>query len=88
MDGTSLGSSYTVNSAKNLTIGSRGAETNYRFKGKVYYIKITDKSIENLIRSYIPVHNTITNSAGLYDTINNQFYPNNGTGVFTEGPEK
>ena len=53
---------------------------------KIYSFKIWDNG--TLIRDYIPVHNTITNTAGLYDKVEGKFYPNSGTGSFTEGPEK
>lgn len=54
---------------------------------KLYSFKLYNSSNE-LVRDYIPVHNTITNSVGLYDKIEGKFYPNNGTGAFTPGPEK
>lgn len=38
-----------------------------------------------LIRNFIPCYRKSDNKAGLYDLINNQFYVNAGTGVFTIG---
>lgn len=46
----------------------------------LYYCQIYDDDI--LIRNFIPCISD-TNEIGLYDTINNQFYSNAGTGVFT-----
>ena len=55
-------------------------------KAKIYGASFTQNG--NLIRNYIPVHNSITNTSGLYDTVEGKFYANSGTDAFTEGPEK
>ena len=39
-----------------------------------------------LIRDYVPAKNS-SGIVGLYDVVNNEFYQNAGTGVFTAGPE-
>lgn len=49
----------------------------------LYSCKIYDN--KTLIRNYIPCKKG-DSDIGLYDTINNQFYSNAGTGVFTAGP--
>ena len=48
----------------------------------LYRCKIWDKGT-TLIRDYIPVQQKSTNTVGLYDLIEGQFYPNAGTGTFT-----
>ena len=55
-------------------------------KYKLYSLKIYEGN--NLIRDYIPVHNIILNSYGLYDKIEGKFYRNNGTDNFAGGPVK
>ena len=57
-----------------------------KFVGKIYSFKILDN--ETLVRDFIPVHNTMTNSAGLYDRVEKKFYPNAGLEYFREGPVK
>ena len=51
---------------------------------KLFYCKVYDNDL--LIRDYIPCQGP-SGDIGLYDTENNQFYENAGTGTFTAGPE-
>lgn len=46
----------------------------YLFNGRIYYIKIYDNN--ELVRDYIPCYRISDNKKGLYDLINNVFYPN------------
>lgn len=39
----------------------------------------------NLVRDFIPCYRNSDNEVGLYDLVNNVFYTNQGTGVFTYG---
>jgi hypothetical protein len=56
-----------------------------RAKGKLYRCQICNNGI--LVRDYIPVRRKSDKKVGLYDTINNVFYINNGSGTdFTAGP--
>ena len=50
---------------------------------KVYSLKMWQGV--NLVRNMVPVLDTVTNKAGMYDTCTRQFYGNNGTGDFTYG---
>ena len=59
--------------------GTNGSTT--RFAGKIYYCKIW--SGNDLVRNLIPCFRKSDNEVGLYDLINNVFYTNKGTGVFT-----
>lgn len=52
--------------------------------GKWYSISMFDNGL--LVRKYVPCKDPNSN-IGLYDLINNQFYGNAGTGVFTGGEE-
>ncbi len=45
---------------------------------------ITDGGV--LVRNMIPMKRKIDDAVGLYDTVNNRFYTNAGTGEFTAGP--
>ena len=48
--------------------------------------KIYDAT-NTLVRDFIPVRMNKTNEIGMYDKLNKTFYPNNGSGTFTAGPE-
>ena len=52
-------------------------------KMKLYSCKIYDNGI--LVRDFIPCYRINDVKVGLYDTINDVFYTNQGTGVFTYG---
>ena len=51
---------------------------------KLYNCSIYDNGV--LIRSFIPCKNA-SGTVGLYDSINNRFYQNSGSGTFIAGPE-
>lgn len=60
--------------------------TNIRFlKGRIYSCKFSENNI--LIRNFIPCYRKSDNIAGMYDTVNNTFYTNAGTGNFTVGAD-
>lgn len=61
---------------------SSGTTTN-GWGGKLYYVKIYDNNM--LVRDFIPCYRNSDNEVGLYDLVNNVFYTNQGTGVFTYG---
>ena len=52
------------------------------FYGKIYYLKIYEAGV--LVRNFIPCINS-SNVAGMYDTVNDAFYTNAGTGTFNVG---
>lgn len=85
IDGNSTGNfnedtNFTTESTLYL-MGANGSST--KFPGKLYYAKIYDNNV--LIRYYIPCYRNLDNEVGLYDLVNNVFYTNQGTGVFTYG---
>lgn len=51
---------------------------------KLYLFKIYDNDV--LVRDFIPCKNS-SGTIGLYDSVNNQFYQNAGSGTFIAGPE-
>lgn len=51
---------------------------------KLYLFKIYNNDV--LVRDFIPCKNP-SGAIGLYDTVNNQFYQNVGSGTFIAGPE-
>lgn len=60
-----------------------GSRMNRGTKTKIYSCKFYDD--DTLIRNYIPCYRKSDNEIGLYDTVNNVFYTNQGTGVFLKG---
>ena len=52
-------------------------------KSRIYYCKIWEDEV--LVRNFIPCYRKSDNEIGLYDTINNVFYTNSGTGTFLKG---
>ena len=51
---------------------------------ELYNFKMYDN--DALVRNFIPCYRKSDNAAGLYDTVNNVFYTNAGTGKFIIGP--
>ena len=50
---------------------------------KVYRLKLYENN--TLVREYVPCYRVSDNEIGLYELVNNVFYPNNGTGSFNKG---
>lgn len=63
-------------------VNDTGTKT-YGMSGRIYYTKIWDNGI--LVRYMIPCKRNSDNVLGMYDIVNNIFYGNAGTGVFTTG---
>lgn len=51
---------------------------------RIYYLKIYDDT-DSLIRDFIPCYRKSDNEIGMYDTVNDTFYTNQGSGTFTKG---
>lgn len=89
LDDTELATGLTLTASTNLYIGRQ----NYNFhpknyEGKVYYVKITDKSTGDIVREYIPCYIRGTGEAGLYDLVSGVFYSNNDyDSSFTNGSD-
>lgn len=49
--------------------------------GKAYSLKVYDNDI--LVRNLVPCYRISDNVAGMYDTVNDVFYTNSGTGTFS-----
>ncbi len=68
------------------TTSSNTVPTTYRSNFRLYSLIIKDRN--NVIkRDYIPVYRKSDNERGLYDLVNDVFYPNQGTGTFEIGSE-
>lgn len=57
---------------------------NWFFKGRIYYLQITEGT--ELVRNFIPARRNSDGVLGMYDTVTNAFFINNGTGEFIAGP--
>lgn len=79
----------TGNNTENMLLfGHFDSSTNVinpfkRYDTKIYGFQIYEDGI--LIRNMIPAMRNSDNQAGLYDELNDVFYPNAGTGEFTYG---
>ena len=82
-DGTNVGTCGSSFSNQNTYIFAtylNGNVSDY-VKAKLYYLKMWDNG--TLVRDFIPVINKSNLSMGLWDRVNEEFYGNNGSGVFT-----
>ena len=73
-----------TNKANNISFAHR-KDSSY-LKGKIYGLKLWSDG--KLVRNFEPSYNTVTNAAGLYDTVEGIFYACVGTNSFTAGPNK
>lgn len=91
LDGVVKGtvSDLTVQTERNIFLfamnGSAGPQQ-YLY-GKIFYVKITDKSTNTLLRDFIPVIRLSDKTVCLYDKVSKQFFTNQGTGKFVAGLE-
>ena len=51
--------------------------------GKIYFSQLYEDDI--LVRNFIPCYRKVDGIIGMYDTVNDIFYTNAGTGVFSKG---
>ena len=81
---TNLISEDNVTPSNARIFDTAGGYSANKLKGKVYYCKIWENGV--LVRNMIPCTNP-SNVAGMYDTVNDVFYSNAGTGTFNVGPD-
>lgn len=91
-DNVEKGTISDLSSALNYNMYLFGYNYNGGFydsmSSRIYYCKITDKNNNNtLIRNMIPCYRNSDNVIGMYDTVNNVFYTNSGSGTFTKGSD-
>jgi len=70
---------FRMGNINNTWFGSSGSGQ----AGKIYSVKIYKDG--ELIRRFIPAYRKSDNVIGMYDTVNDVFYTNAGTGTFTKG---
>lgn len=75
--------SQTLNSNISIYLCNTNIERSWNkgIKTKIFNAKIYNNSI--LIRDFIPCYKKSDNVLGMYDTVNNLFYTNAGTGTFS-----
>ena len=57
-----------------------------QFVGRMYWFRLYDGS-DNLLAEYIPCYRRSDNVIGMYDTVAEVFYTNDGSGTFTKGAD-
>jgi len=88
LDGVAVESTADHDSASGTSVylfAFNGATPSNIISAQVKQFKIWDDN-GTLVRNFIPAKNS-SNTVGLYDTVNNRFYENQGTGTFTAGPD-
>ena len=85
IDGTSFTSNRTsAYTSSTILLGTNSATVAGNFaKQKLYTYKIYEDSV--LVRNYIPCYRKSDSTIGLFDTVNQAFYSNSGTGTFSKG---
>ena len=73
----------STSSTNVLAFGHRSG--GYYLKGKIQSLKMWSDG--DLVRNYVPCYRKSDNVIGLYDTVNNVFYTNAGTGTFNKGSD-
>lgn len=87
INGEKIGRSTTFTSFDLWKIGSVKTTTKFSYpsSAKIFYAKFIKNN--ELIFSGIPCYRKLDNVAGMYDTVNNVFYTNEGTGDFVVGAD-
>lgn len=67
-----------------FTYNNAGAVGGQYWKGRFYSLKIYDAT-NDIVNNFIPVRDIETMECGVYDTVENKFYANQGTGIFFAG---
>lgn len=62
-----------------------GTQNNFHFNGKLYSCKVFKSGVAVL--DLYPCYRKADGVIGLYDTVNNRFYTNNGSGTFLKGAD-
>lgn len=67
-----------------FAVNDAGETRKFYSKTKMYYVNLYDSSSE-LIANFIPCYRKSDNIIGMYDTVSNTFFENQGTGSFIKG---
>ena len=82
---------YTVN---NLNLFKSSRSSNWKSFAKIYNFKVLNSTNTILKYHFVPVPTGLqigdftVPSNGMFDIVNQQFYPNQGTGTFTYGKDE
>lgn len=86
--GTTSGNNYTLSTSTTITLMCNNHATlgpRDGISGKIYNCRIWDNG--TLVRNFIPVYRIADNEIGLLDIVNDVFYTNQGSSVFTKGSD-
>lgn len=84
LDGVLVGTSNTTPTpytSVNISLFTHNCNSGYCSSAKIYSCKMSDQN-GSLVRDFVPARRKSDNVVGLYDTVNEQFYTNAGTGEF------
>ena len=85
INGTTAVVNKTLSNANVTNITLFCHNRSYYLKARVYYVKIWQNGV--LIRDMVPARRNSDSVLGMYDTVNDVFYTNAGTGTFTAGSD-
>ena len=80
---TNIGKIYIFANHNSGSDGQKANATQIIDSMKLYRFKMYDNDI--IVRDFIPCYRISDNVAGLYDKVNDAFYPNDGSGKFNVG---
>jgi len=63
------------------------SDTNGGTYARIYSVKYINRTTEEIITNFVPAYRKSDKARGLYDTVNDVFYTNAGSGTFEIGPE-
>ena len=78
------GMSSNFTASENMFLFASSGTSLFQTKARVHYAKIYNDG--TLVRNFIPAKRNSDGAIGMYDTVNDRFYTNAGTGTFTAGP--
>ena len=85
VNGELVQTSNKANTSLNYKLGLGHRKGAKFLKGKIYYAKFWNGN--ELVRNFVPCYRKSDNEPGMYDTVNNVFYTNEGTGDFIVGAD-
>ena len=82
-DFNSGSNSFTFNTSKPIYLFALNYNGVSYSKFKIYSVKLLQNNI--LIRNFVSCYRNTDGEIGMYDTVNNEFYTNQGSGTFLKG---
>lgn len=82
-----IGELYTTYNDNQIFIGKYKQGSSPYFTGNIYYVKFASIATGNSVKEFVPCYRKSDGVPGFYETVNNLFYTNDGSGTFGVGPD-